>query len=67
MNWDLTNMVVEGTYLDMFSVRGRVELSRVAYGGDVKHTIVLDQPVEVFGSIRDRVIISHKDVTKVSG
>jgi hypothetical protein len=66
MNWDLTDMVVEGMYLDQFKVRGRVELSRVAYGGDVKHTIVLDTPINVYGAERDRVVISHKEVSRVS-
>ena len=33
MNWVLEGMHVTATYLDEFQVAGRVELSRVAYGG----------------------------------
>ena len=36
--WDYTGMKVFGEYMNEFPVTGRVESSRVAYGGDVKHT-----------------------------
>ena len=48
-------------------------MSRVAYGGRVKHTVVLDEPLIVYGAERDRVIldmadiISVKDVAKKAG
>ncbi|MFZ9616603.1 MAG: hypothetical protein ACO3AG_08040 [Fluviibacter sp.] len=47
-------------------VSGRVVLSRVAYGGDIKHTVELDQPVNVYGAIRDRVILEHGFVETVA-
>ena len=65
MSWSLEGLAVEATYLEDFSVSGRVELSRVAYGGRVHHTIVLDQPISVFGARRDRVIVEHKNVKRV--
>jgi hypothetical protein len=34
-NWNLEGLNVWGMYLDMFPVSGRVELSRVKYGGGV--------------------------------
>lgn len=63
--WDYTGMHVEGRYLGEFPVIGRVELSRVRYGGGVSHHVVLDYPIMVFGSERDRVIINHSEVTSV--
>ena len=65
MSWNLEGLKVYATYLDEFAVSGVVELSRVAYGGDVKHTIVLDRPIVVYGAVRDRVIVDHKSVTRV--
>lgn len=65
MSWQLEGLFVEATYLDHFPVVGRVELSRVAYGGMVKHTLVLQKPINVYGSERDRVIIEHSQVNRV--
>jgi hypothetical protein len=50
-----------------FPVTGRVELSRVKYGGGVSHHVVLDTPIEVFSKIRDRVILDHENVVRVMG
>lgn len=63
--WDYTGMHVEGRYMGDFPVSGRVELSRVRYGGGVSHHIVLDSPITVYGAERDRVIINHSEVTSV--
>lgn len=63
--WDYTGMHVEGRYLGDFPISGRVELSRVRYGGGVSHHVVLDSPIMVFGAERDRVIINHSEVTSV--
>jgi hypothetical protein len=65
MSWNLEGMYVEATYLEEIPVSGRVELSRVAYGGRVNHHIVLTQPVTVYGAVRDRVIIEHAQVERV--
>ena len=65
MNWNLEGLYVRGTYLAEFPVYGRVELSRVAYGGSVKHTLVLQNPIMVYGAERDRVIIDHREVERV--
>ena len=64
--WNLENMSVTGLYMGEIAVSGVVELSRVAYGGEVVHTVVLDTPVVVYGAIRDRVILEHKYVSFVS-
>jgi hypothetical protein len=67
MNWNLENCVVEGMYMGEFPVRGTVELSRVMYGGRISHHVELHQPIEVFGAIRDRVIIEHQYISRVIG
>lgn len=66
-DWNLEGLKVWGMYLDMFPVSGRVELSRVKYGGGVQHTIVLDNPITVFNNVRDRVLLDHGDVVRVKG
>ena len=66
-HWDLTGMKVFGLYLGehKFPVTGTVELSRVAYGGEVRHHIALDTPIEVYGAVRDRVILDHMQIQRV--
>ena len=65
MTWNLEGLIVEGQYLNEYPVAGKVELSRVAYGGDVKHHIVLVEPLNVYGAVRDRVILSHTEIQRV--
>jgi hypothetical protein len=67
MNWNLENSIVEGMYLGLFPVRGKVELSRVAYGGGVKHSVALENPITVYGALRERVILEHEYVSRVIG
>jgi hypothetical protein len=63
--WNLEGLVIEATYLESFPVEGRVESSRVAYGGRVKHIVVLNSPITVYNAVRDRLIIDHETVTRV--
>lgn len=65
MNWNLEGQHISGLYLDKFHINGRVELSRVKYGGGVSHHVVLDRPITVYGAQRDRVIVDHEHVTGV--
>jgi hypothetical protein len=65
MNWDLTGMTVWARYLDEYDIYGRVESSRVKYGGEVQHTVVLAEPTVIYGQLRERVLIEHKYVTRV--
>lgn len=65
MNWDLTGMTVWARYLDEIDICGRVESSRVKLGGDVQHTVVLNDPLLIYGQLRDRVLIENKYVTRV--
>ena len=67
-NWDLTGMKVWGMYMNMFPVSGTVKSSRVKYGGEVQHTVSLDEPLTVFGRVRDRgenVLVDHSEVVRV--
>ena len=67
MQWQLEGFRVNGRYMNQFDVSGVVELSRVKYGGTISHHVVLDQPITVYGAVRDRVILEHKEISKISG
>lgn len=60
--WDHTGWSAEGRYLDRFPFTGKIESSRVKYGGKVQHTIVLDSPLRVFGAVKDRILMIHDEV-----
>ena len=64
-NWNLKGSHVTGLYIGMFPISGRVELSRVKYGGGVQHTVVLDEAIEVYSVVRDRVLLDHENVVRV--
>lgn len=63
--WNYEGMIVTGKYLGDFPVTGVVELSRVKYGGEVTHHVALDTPIEVYGEMRDRVILEHSEIESV--
>jgi hypothetical protein len=67
-NWNYEGLTVTGDYMD-HEVTGKVELSRVAYGGEVKHTVVLDEPIQLpwRSELTDRVILSMRDIKQVRG
>lgn len=63
--WNYEGMTVTGLYMGDFPVTGKVELSRVKYGGEVTHHIALESPIVVYGATRDRVILDHKEIESV--
>ena len=63
--WNYEKMWITGYYMDK-PVSGIVESSRVAYGGEVKHTVVLDNPINMYGVNRDRVILNHSEIETVA-
>jgi hypothetical protein len=65
-NWDLSGLNVHGIYLDDIPVFGKIESSRVKYGGGIQHTVVLKEPINVYGALRDRVLLDHSAITRVS-
>lgn len=64
-NWNLEGLKVTGMYIGVFPVTGCVESSRVKYGGGIQHTVVLDEPIEVYDTMRDRVLLDHENVVRV--
>lgn len=68
MNWNLEGMKVWGNYMGEFPVSGRVELSRVKYGGGIQHTVVLDEPIQLpwRSEPKDRVLLDHQNVVRVA-
>jgi hypothetical protein len=65
--WNLEGMQVVGMYMNDITVSGTVDLSRVKYGGEVSHHVVLDSPINVYGAIRERVILNHSEIVQVRG
>ena len=65
MKWDLTGERINGLYMGLFPYTGLVEESRVKYGGDVQHTVVVDEPFKVFGAVRERILVSVTEVNRI--
>ena len=65
MSWNLETKVVTGKYLGQFPIVGTVTESRVKYGGKVCNTITLQEPIVVFGSARNVVLMDSDEVTVV--
>ncbi len=63
--WNLEGQRVTGMYLNLFPVGGLVPNSRVKYGGQVQHTVQLNQPIEVFGSRKTVVLLDQSEVQSV--
>jgi hypothetical protein len=62
MDWILEGRKVAGFYLNEYFFTGTVVESRVKYGGAVSNTIVLDEPIEVFGEARERVLMDSENL-----
>ena len=65
MSWNLEGLHIEGNYMGDIPIKGRVESSRVKYGGGVQHTVVLYSPISVYNATRDRVLLENEYVTRV--
>lgn len=63
--WNLEGMNITGRYMGEFPITGKVRLSRVKYGGVVSHHIELDNPITVYGNVRDNVILNHFEIESV--
>ncbi len=59
MNWNLEGKHINGIYLGLYPYSGRVVESRVKYGGDVQHAVVVDEPFKVYGEIRERILVTE--------
>jgi hypothetical protein len=65
MNWNLEGKRVNGLYMGMFPYTGLVTESRVKYGGQVQHTVVVDEPFRVHGDLRERVLVSITEINRI--
>ena len=70
MNWNLEGLRIKGRYMDSVNVSGVVKLSRVAYGGEIHHSVTVDKGFSLFnGAVKreagETVIIEHKFITQV--
>ena len=62
INWNLQGQTVTGHYVSTFLVTGTVINSYVLLGGRVKHSVQLNEPTEILGSIREIVVLSHEEI-----
>ena len=56
---------VVGMYMGDYSVSGIVRLSRIKYGGGMSHHVTLNSPIEVFGAVRESVILEASEIKGV--
>lgn len=61
MDWNLESKRINGVYLGLFPYSGTVVESRVKYGGQVEHTVVVDEPFMVYGDLRERILVDGTD------
>jgi hypothetical protein len=65
MKWDLTGERINGLYMGLFPYTGTVESSRVKYGGEVQHTVIVDEPFKVYGDVRERILVSITEINRI--
>jgi len=56
---------VVGMYMGDYPVSGIVRLSRIKYGGGMSHHVTLNSPIEVFGAIRESIILEASEIKGV--
>lgn len=56
---------VTGMYMSEYPVSGIVRLSRVKYGGGMSHHVTLNSPINVYGAVRDSVILDANEILGV--
>lgn len=66
MNWDLEGCRVNGLYMGLFPYSGLIESSRVKYGGEVQHTVVVDEPFKVYGEMRERILVGKAEINRIT-
>lgn len=63
--FDLCGKTIVGTYFDV-PVMGMVVESRLRHGKEIIHYVELNTAVEVFGSLRNSVIVNHADIVSLA-
>ena len=65
MHWNLEGKRINGLYMGLFPYSGLVESSRVKYGGQVQHTVLVDEPFKVYGVVRDRILVCGSEINRI--
>ena len=65
MHWNLEGKRINGLYMGLFPYSGLVEDSRVKYGGQVQHTVLVDEPFKVYGVVRDRILVCGSEINRI--
>jgi hypothetical protein len=65
MDWNLEGKRINGLYMGLFPYAGVVTNSRVKYGGEVQHTVSVDEPFKVYGALREVVLVSGIEVNRI--
>ena len=65
MSWNLEGKRINGLYMGIFPYAGVVTNSRVKYGGEVQHTVSVDNPFKVYGAIRGVVLVTGDEVSGI--
>lgn len=60
-NWHQAGKQITGKYMGIFPYSGQIVDSRVKYGGNVEHTVQLDEPISVYNDTRERILVNMKD------
>ena len=63
--WNLEGHTIEGLYIGDYVVQGKVENSRVKYGGKVQHQLIFEAPVMIGRHYREGVVLDHEQVIRV--
>ena len=56
---------VIGMYMGDYVVSGTVRLSRVKYGSGMAHHVTLDNPITIFGTVRDSIMLDETEIKGV--
>ena len=65
MNWNLEGLRINGLYMGLFPYSGLVLHSRVKFGGEVQHTVLIDEPIRVYGEDREMILVSKGEVNRI--
>ena len=65
MNWNLEGNRVNGLYMGLFPYSGLVLNSRVKFGGEVQHTILVDEPFKVYGEVREMILVGKGEINRI--
>lgn len=65
MDWNLEGNRVNGLYMGLFPYSGLVLNSRVKFGGEVQHTILVDEPFKVYGEVREMILVGKGEINRI--